>query len=186
MPRRSLVSTYEINVASIPQKDTTSSPPGYVESAFAASTRGNAVASATTSSQPQEETPELYKRRSAALSALSFSPLKQVGMTSFMMYMTGSNLHFFSILTVINGIYSPVTAILRSGNIFQRIEGSRVDVTGPRFVYCMVHLAGLMFALYRVQLMGLLPTNVSDWSGSIGNGGFGRGWTDVTGVRALV
>jgi hypothetical protein len=57
-------------------------------------------------------------------------------MTSFMMYMTGTNLHFFSILTVINGIYSPITAVLRSGLVFQRIEGSKVDVMTPRVTYC--------------------------------------------------
>ena len=109
----------------------TSCPPGFRPGAGAASS-----SSTSTAHQAVEETPELYRRRTAALSSLSFSPLKQVGMTSFMMYMTGTNLHFFSILTVINGIYSPITAVLRSGQVFQRIEGSKVDVMMPRVTYC--------------------------------------------------
>jgi hypothetical protein len=84
-------------------------------------------------------------------------------MTSFMMYMAGSNLHFFSILTVINGMYSPVNAILKSGNSFRPIPGSKVDVLTPRILFCAIHLMGFLFALYRVNMMGLLPTHVSDW-----------------------
>lgn len=111
----------------------------------------------------QEETKELFDRRTAALQNLAFSPLKQVFMTAFMMYMAGSNLHFFSILTVMNGMYSPVNAIMKSGNAFRPIPGSRVDVITPRLLFCGIHFLGLSFAIYRVNMMGLLPTHVSDW-----------------------
>lgn len=87
----------------------------------------------------------------------------------------------FSILTVINGVYSPITAILRSGVMFQRPEGSKVDVLGPRIVYCTCHLAGLLFALYRVMLMGLIPLSVADYSGSI----VGSRADGLVGVRTL-
>lgn len=117
----------------------------------------------STSSGAQQETQEMLDRRTAALQNLAFSPLKQVFMTSLMMYMTGSNLHFFSILTVINGMYSPVNSILNSGNVFRPIPGSRVDIRTPRVLFCGIHLLGLIFALYRVNMMGLLPTHVSDW-----------------------
>ncbi len=66
--------------------------------------------------------------------------------------------------------------------MFQRPEGSNVDVVGPRVVYCLCHLAGLLFALYRVMLMGLIPLSVADYSGSIVGGG-GGGWV---GVRQLL
>ena len=33
----------------------------------------------------------------------------------------------------------------------------------PRLVYCAIHGAGLAFALYRIHLMGLLPTHLADW-----------------------
>jgi hypothetical protein len=68
---------------------------------------------------------------------------------------------------------------MRSGNMFQRIDGSKVDVVGPRLVYCLVHLAGLLFAVYRVHAMGLLPTNVSDWNFVLGEG---VRWRGVSGM----
>jgi len=43
----------------------------------------------------------------------------------------------------------------------------------------LIHLAGLLFAVYRVALMGLLPVNVGDWSGSIVGGQRGEGWRGV-------
>jgi hypothetical protein len=54
-------------------------------------------------------------RRQEALYSLATSPLKQVGITAFMMWMAGAQLHFFSIMATINGIYSPLKAIMNSG-----------------------------------------------------------------------
>lgn len=71
-------------------------PPGYDATAGVdgASTSGPKGADAAPgAAKTTEETPEMFRRRTAALSSLSFSPLKQVAMTSFMMYMTGTNLH---------------------------------------------------------------------------------------------
>lgn len=89
---RSRLRSRTIDVSNVPQSDKESSnPPGFQPGAGRApSTNGAAGANDAT-----EETPELYRRRTAALSTLSFSPLKQVGMTSFMMYMTGTNLHLY-------------------------------------------------------------------------------------------
>ena len=156
---------------------------------------------ASTSAVVQEETGEMYKRRTEALQNVAFSPVKQVLMMSFMMYMTGTRLHFFSILTVINGIYSPLSAILRSKSCtcssqiipfrcspelaymldtllsfplsaaFKSIPGSKVDVVLPHIMFCMIHFGGLVFALYRMHLMGLFPTHVSDWLSLISSPG---------------
>lgn len=50
-----------------------------------------------------------------AVFSKSWAPLKQIGMLAFMMWMSGSQLHLFSIMTTISGIYQPLTAILKSG-----------------------------------------------------------------------
>lgn len=42
-------------------------------------------------------------------------PFMQLGMLSFMMYMAGTNLHLFSIMATINGLYQPLSAIIKSG-----------------------------------------------------------------------
>ena len=54
-------------------------------------------------------------KRQNALFAMATAPWKNVAMMSFMMYMAGTQLHFFSIMATINGLYSPFNAILKSG-----------------------------------------------------------------------
>lgn len=43
-------------------------------------------------------------------------PVKMVGMMAFMMWMSGSQLHIFSIMTTLSGVYQPLMAILNSGS----------------------------------------------------------------------
>lgn len=40
----------------------------------------------------------------------------------------------------------------------------KLNVAVPRLMYCAIHAAGLLFAVYRINMMGLLPTNLSDWA----------------------
>jgi len=39
-----------------------------------------------------------------------------VGMMGFMMWMSGSQLHIFSIMTTLSGVYQPLSAIVSSGS----------------------------------------------------------------------
>ena len=98
---------------------------------------------------------------------MATSPLKQVGMMAFMMYMAGSQLQFFSVMATVNGIYSPVNAIFKSGAAFLPDPEGRLNVALPRLIFCAIHGAALAFAVYRVHLMGLLPTHPSDWIAAI-------------------
>lgn len=52
--------------------------------------------------------------RQAALYAQAQAPLKQMAMLGFMMWMTGTQLHLFSIMMTLSGIYQPLSAILKS------------------------------------------------------------------------
>ena len=110
--------------------------------------------------------PTLLKRQEALFS-LATSPAKNVGMMAFMMYMAGSQLHFFSIMATMNGLYSPLNAILKSGLVFQPDDEGKLNIMTPRLLYCLIHAAGLAFAIYRIHLMGLLPTHLSDWVASV-------------------
>ncbi len=40
---------------------------------------------------------------------------KSVGMLAFMMWMSGSQLHIFSIMSTMSGLFQPISAILSSG-----------------------------------------------------------------------
>lgn len=39
----------------------------------------------------------------------------------------------------------------------------RLEVMGPRALFCLVQACGLAFTLWKLNGMGLLPTHVSDW-----------------------
>lgn len=58
------------------------------------------------------------RRRPAPQQALfgkATAPFKNVLMLAFMMWMSGTQLHLFSIMTTISGLYQPLTAIIKSG-----------------------------------------------------------------------
>ena len=40
---------------------------------------------------------------------------------------------------------------------------NRLEVLGPRALFCLVQACGLAFTLWKLNGMGLLPTHVSDW-----------------------
>lgn len=188
--------------------------------------------------------------RQAALSSLAQAPLKNVAMMCFMMWMSGSQLHLFSIMTTASGFYQPLSAILKSGEggsvrrslclcgrapgpavacgcgegvertgrlsgkgsrasasppgvtgpgvcrrvwsatvsepgcagdaparitrprravpaVFPPDPEGEVDTLIPRLIYCAINLAGLAFAIYRINLMGLIPTHLTDWAGTL-------------------
>ena len=65
-----------------------------------------------------------------ALYTHATSPLKMVGMMGFMMWMSGSQLHIFSIMTTLSGVYQPLSAILSSGS------GGRYRAFAPVAVAC--------------------------------------------------
>jgi hypothetical protein len=53
------------------------------------------------------------ERRQEALQAQAVAPLKQVAMLCFMMWMSGSTLHLFSIMTTLSGIYQPLSGEMK-------------------------------------------------------------------------
>lgn len=42
-------------------------------------------------------------------------------------------------------------------------EDGQLDVVRPRLLYCLIHLGGLAFGLWKLAGMGLLPTHASDF-----------------------
>lgn len=134
-------------------------PPGFDHSLLSSSTGSG-------SSALQRPTVSLEKRQ-AALMTQAYAPLKQVAMLCFMMWMSGSQLHLFSIMTTISGLYQPLSAMLRVREAFPEDPEGKLSVTLPRLVYSGCQLLGVAFALYKINGMGLFPTHLSDWVSSI-------------------
>ncbi len=51
--------------------------------------------------------------------------------------------------------------------MFKDNEDGKLDIVTPRLLYCAIHMAGLLFALYRLNGMGMLPTHVSDFASAL-------------------
>lgn len=107
------------------------------------------------------------KAKQDALFSKATAPFKNILMLAFMMWMSGSQLHLFSIMTTMSGVYQPLSAILKSAEAFPPDPEGKLNTVMPRLVYCAVNGLGLAFAAYRINLMGLLPTHLSDWVSSI-------------------
>lgn len=100
-----------------------------------------------------------------AIWAFAQAPLKQVGMMAFMMWMSGSGVHIFSIMMTFTGLMQPLSAIAASGKAFERFqdEERRFRLGPPRALYCLIQFGGFAYAMWKLANMGLLPTGVCDW-----------------------
>ncbi|GIM03846.1 hypothetical protein Vretimale_8521, partial [Volvox reticuliferus] len=114
------------------------------------------------SSKPRDR--NTLARKQQALFAKATAPLKQVGMMCFMAWMFGNSIQIFSIFMTFNLISAPISAIMSSGEVFQRDEEwKQLDVLTPRLLYCLVHGGQLIFGLYKLSAMRLLPSASSDF-----------------------
>ncbi|GAB4821540.1 hypothetical protein N2152v2_008586 [Parachlorella kessleri] len=105
--------------------------------------------------------------REQALFGKATAPFKNMLMLAFMMWMSGSQLHLFSIMATLSGVYQPLSAIVKSGEAFPPDPQGKLNTLLPRLLYCAINGLGLAFAGYRINQMGLLPTHLSDWVSSI-------------------
>ncbi|EIE22686.1 DUF1077-domain-containing protein [Coccomyxa subellipsoidea C-169] len=92
--------------------------------------------------------------------------VKNIGFMCFMMWMSGSQIHLFSIMMTVSGIYQPLAAIMNSKQT-EASEGGKLEVLIPRLLYCLIQAGGLAFGLWKLNTMGLLPTHASDYVSSL-------------------
>lgn len=94
------------------------------------------------------------------------------------MYMSANSIQIFSILTTFSGIGTSLQAIFKSGDsespicvihlksillVFKPDSSGQLDVLTPRLLYCLIHMIAVIFGLYKLNNIGLLPTHTSDW-----------------------
>ncbi|KAJ2254297.1 hypothetical protein IW137_003296 [Coemansia sp. RSA 1287] len=97
---------------------------------------------------------------------VAIGPGKSLPMQMFMAWMSGTSVSIFSILITGMILMSPVRAILGVNQTFApllRAKGARVDVSMQKLVFVAINVAGVLFGIYRLSIMGLLPTTSSDW-----------------------
>ena len=100
---------------------------------------------------------------------LAWSPGKNFMMTAFMLWMSGSGVHIFSIMITGMAIYNPVKSALTVSTAFSRFDDAKMspaDKTSLLFsklTFVVMNLLAMCGALYKMSLMGLLPNTPSDW-----------------------
>lgn len=100
---------------------------------------------------------------------LAWSPAKTFMMTAFMLWMSGSGLHIFSIMVTFYAVYNPIKSACTVNTAFARFNDpkfSPIDKTSllsSKIMFVLLNLVAMSGALYKMSLMGLLPNTPSDW-----------------------
>ncbi|KAJ1678710.1 hypothetical protein EV182_003507, partial [Spiromyces aspiralis] len=87
-------------------------------------------------------------------------------MQLFMAWMSGTSVQIFSIIITVMILFSPIKAIMNVSEVFTPLEKSgksTIDLTPQKLSYVAINLGAVLFGLYRLSVMGLLPTHSSDW-----------------------
>lgn len=92
---------------------------------------------------------------------IALGPLKQIPMNFFIMWMAGNSISIFPIMMVGMMFFRPFQALISIQATFGGIEGSSSYL--QKAVYVLGNLVCLGLAVYKCQVMGLLPTHSSDW-----------------------
>lgn len=100
---------------------------------------------------------------------IAWSPGKNFMMTAFMLWMSGSGVHIFSIMITFYAVYNPIKSAFTVQQQFTRFEDSkmggpeRASLLSSKLIFVAMNMFAMTGALYKMSLMGLLPNTPSDW-----------------------
>lgn len=110
-------------------------------------------------SEQQSTDASLIVKRSWEMATAPFKALPQM---LLMMWMSGNQLSIWSIMMVGYMVFRPIKSVFNIGVMFEKIQGAQAPI--QRLVYLLGETVALCLALYKIQMMGLLPLNPSDWA----------------------
>ncbi|KAJ2548587.1 hypothetical protein EV175_004773 [Coemansia sp. RSA 1933] len=135
---------------------------------FDATIASGSVASLSTT-QGRNDEADLALRTKKAWE-VAMGPGKSLPMQAFMAWMSGTSVSIFSILITGMILMTPAKTIMSVQQTFAPLEragkgsgGAKLDLTLQKAVYVAINVAGILFGIYRLSIMGLLPTTSSDW-----------------------
>ncbi|KAF0913599.1 hypothetical protein E2562_023312 [Oryza meyeriana var. granulata] len=91
------------------------------------------------------------------------APFKNLMMMGFMMWMAGSTVHLFSIGITFSALWQPISALRSVSKVFEPFKDPRVDTLAPKLLFIALNLAAMGLGVWKLNTLGLLPTNASDW-----------------------
>ena len=118
---------------------------------------------APVSTQDLSEGVNLDLARNKQMMSLAYGPGKQLFMTAFMLWMSGSHLNIFSIMMTGMALWSPVKSMISVGTVFSKFEDLGSKVVQAKMIFIALNGVGLAMGAYKLGNMGLLPLYSSDW-----------------------
>eukprot|EP00003_Mantamonas_plastica_P027779 TRINITY_DN6072_c0_g1_i2.p2 TRINITY_DN6072_c0_g1~~TRINITY_DN6072_c0_g1_i2.p2 ORF type:complete len:161 (+),score=49.12 TRINITY_DN6072_c0_g1_i2:368-850(+) len=112
---------------------------------------------------------QLSETRSKKAWEQAWAPSKQLLMTGFMLWMSGNAVNIFSMMFTVMAFFTPIKAIIFVNQQFDVYADKNTDVLLPKIVFVMTNLAAVAMAMYKCWVMGLLPTEPSDFLSWIPN-----------------
>merc|ERR1712228_300924 len=100
---------------------------------------------------------------------LAWQPAKSFMMTGFMLWMSGNGVHIFSIMITFYAIYNPIKSAFGVNSVFAKFTDTNmtaIDKTSlltSKATFVLLNMVAMSGALYKMSLMGLLPTTPADW-----------------------
>ncbi|KAJ2000964.1 hypothetical protein GGI04_003934 [Coemansia thaxteri] len=135
-------------------------------SGFDSAVASGSLASASTAHSKADDEGDKALRAKKAWE-VAIGPGKTLPMQAFMAWMSGTGVSIFSILITGMILMTPVRTIMGTQQTFAPLErmatGKKLDLTMQKAAFVAINIAGILFGVYRLSIMGLLPTTTSDW-----------------------
>lgn len=96
-------------------------------------------------------------------SQVARSPMSNIVMQVFMMWMMGSNLHIFSIFMIYQMMSGPIKSMMNVQTAFSRFSSLGSEILFHKLTYIGINIALLCLGLWKLNGIGLLPTKPSDY-----------------------
>mmetsp|Transcript_4771 Transcript_4771/g.5517 ORF Transcript_4771/g.5517 Transcript_4771/m.5517 type:complete len:165 (-) Transcript_4771:1022-1516(-) len=102
--------------------------------------------------------------RKNQLQNVARAPGKQLLMTGFMLWMSGSSMNIFSIMMTGMALWNPIKTLFSMHQTFERFADLPTQlVMQAKFTFLVLNGVGLAMGIYKLGNMGLLPLYSADW-----------------------
>lgn len=102
------------------------------------------------------------KVREMQMMNVAKSPGKQLFMTGFMLWMSGSGINIFSIMMTAMALWTPIKALISIQETFERFK-SVPTLNAAKIIFIGLNGIALAMGVFKLGSLGLLPLNSSDW-----------------------
>lgn len=138
------------------------SPPGCTEQAHGADDK--------LAAKTEQKIVSMMQLKLKKAREVSWSPIKSFMQMAFMLWMSGSGVHIFSIMITYQALSSPVNSMLNVNKTFKNFEDRKMGGAEKghlfisKLIFCAMNMVAMSGGLYKMSTMGLLPDKPSDWT----------------------